>query len=153
MKTISCPQLLLPVFRKGWKILFPARTEIDMPTPETPHQWLRITFIFPPHRAVRTVRLILSHITFFVSLRLMSLSSALAMQVSHLFFLRLMSRSVDVNVGSGERQNGGLHKTHFPHYAFANIANFLIIRTCILLQRVSKRPDEPPQYPPDYTGE
>lgn len=133
-----------------------------MPTPETSHQRLRITFIFPPHGAVRTVRLILSHITFFVSFRLMSQSSALALQVSHLFevdvpirppwpcrchiydSLSLMSQSVHVNVGSGEWQNGGLHKTHFPHYAFANIANFLINRTRFLLQRVSKRPDEPP---------
>ena len=52
MEIILCPQLVLLPFRKGLEILIPSRTEIDVPSPETAYQWLRICLILLPHWAV-----------------------------------------------------------------------------------------------------
>lgn len=62
MKIILYSQSLLLFFRNGGKILLPPRAEAYMPTPEASEQGLRIIFIFPPHRAVFAVWLILFHL-------------------------------------------------------------------------------------------
>ena len=62
MEIILYSQVLLLFFRKGCKILLPPRAEAYMPTPEASDQGLGIGFIFPPHRAVFAVRLILFHL-------------------------------------------------------------------------------------------
>ena len=62
MKIILYSQSLLLFFRNGGKILLPPRAEAYMPTPEASDQGLGIGFIFPPHRAVFAVRLILFHL-------------------------------------------------------------------------------------------
>lgn len=62
MKIILYSQVLLFFFRKGGKILLPPRAEAYVPTPEASDKGLRVGFIFLPHGAVCTVRLILFHL-------------------------------------------------------------------------------------------
>ena len=62
MEIILYSQVLFFFFRKGCEILLPPRAEAYVPTPEASNKGLRISFIFLPHRAVCTVRLILFHI-------------------------------------------------------------------------------------------